>query len=27
MPPLGSTRVDTAGVALLTSWINSLSGC
>ena len=27
MPPLGSTRVDTAGVSLLTSWINSLSGC
>jgi hypothetical protein len=27
MPPLGSTKVDTAGVALLTSWINSLSGC
>jgi uncharacterized repeat protein (TIGR03806 family) len=27
MPPLGSARVDTAGVTLLTSWINSLSGC
>ncbi|HEY7640178.1 MAG TPA: PQQ-dependent sugar dehydrogenase [Steroidobacteraceae bacterium] len=27
MPPLGSTRVDSAGVALLTSWINSLTGC
>jgi hypothetical protein len=27
MPPLGSTRIDAAGVSLLTSWINSLSGC
>jgi len=27
MPPLGSTVVDAAGVALLTSWVNSLSGC
>jgi uncharacterized repeat protein (TIGR03806 family) len=27
MPPLGSTRVDTSGVALLTSWIDSLTGC
>ena len=27
MPPLGSTRVDSSGVTLLTSWINSLSGC
>jgi len=27
MPPLGSNRVDTAGVALLTQWINGLAGC
>jgi uncharacterized repeat protein (TIGR03806 family) len=27
MPPLGSNRVDTDGVALLTQWINSLTGC
>lgn len=27
MPPLGSTIVDAAGVALLTSWVNSLAGC
>ncbi len=27
MPPLGSNQVDTAGVALLTQWINGLSGC
>ncbi len=27
MPPLGSTRVDDAGVALLTDWVNSLTGC
>ena len=27
MPPLGSNQVDTAGVALLTQWINSLTGC
>ena len=27
MPPLASTLVDSAGVALLRSWINSLSGC
>jgi uncharacterized repeat protein (TIGR03806 family) len=27
MPPLGSTLVDTAGVALLTAWVNSLTGC
>jgi uncharacterized repeat protein (TIGR03806 family) len=27
MPPLGSNRVDTDGVALLTQWINGLTGC
>lgn len=27
MPPLGSNVVDTAGVDLLTQWINGLSGC
>jgi uncharacterized repeat protein (TIGR03806 family) len=27
MPPLGSNRVDTDGVALLTQWVNSLTGC
>jgi len=27
MPPLGSNRVDTDGVALLTQWVNSLAGC
>ena len=27
MPPLGSSQVDTAGVALLTQWVNSLTGC
>jgi uncharacterized repeat protein (TIGR03806 family) len=27
MPPLASNRVDTAGVALLTQWIDSLTGC
>jgi uncharacterized repeat protein (TIGR03806 family) len=27
MPPLGSNRVDTAGVALLTQWVSSLPGC
>jgi uncharacterized repeat protein (TIGR03806 family) len=27
MPPLASNTVDTAGVALLTQWINSLTGC
>jgi uncharacterized repeat protein (TIGR03806 family) len=27
MPPLGSTVVDSAGVALLDSWINGLAGC
>jgi uncharacterized repeat protein (TIGR03806 family) len=27
MPPLGSTVTDTAGVALLNSWINGLAGC
>jgi uncharacterized repeat protein (TIGR03806 family) len=27
MPPLASNEVDTNGVALLTQWINGLSGC
>jgi uncharacterized repeat protein (TIGR03806 family) len=27
MPPLASTVVDSEGVALVTEWINSLSGC
>jgi glucose/arabinose dehydrogenase len=27
LPPLGSNRVDTAGVALISEWINSLTGC
>jgi uncharacterized repeat protein (TIGR03806 family) len=27
MPPVGSNRVDAAGVALLSDWIASLSGC
>ena len=27
MPPLASNEVDSAGVALLTQWINSLTGC
>jgi uncharacterized repeat protein (TIGR03806 family) len=27
MPPVGSSEVDSAGVALLTSWIDSLSSC
>lgn len=27
MPPLGSNRVDTSGINLLTSWINGLSRC
>ena len=27
MPPLGSNLVDTAGVALMTQWINGLTGC
>jgi uncharacterized repeat protein (TIGR03806 family) len=27
MPPLGSALVDTAGVAVLDAWINSLTGC
>jgi uncharacterized repeat protein (TIGR03806 family) len=27
MPPLGSNQVDTAGVALVTQWINGLTGC
>ena len=27
MPPLGSNLLDTAGIGLLSSWINSLVGC
>lgn len=27
MPPLGSLRVDTAGVALISEWIATLTGC
>jgi uncharacterized repeat protein (TIGR03806 family) len=27
MPPVGSNQVDAAGVALLTQWINGLTGC
>jgi hypothetical protein len=27
MPPLGSNVVDTAGVSLLTQWIDGLTGC
>jgi len=27
MPPIATNQVDTAGVALLTQWINSLTGC
>ena len=27
MPPLGSNQVDTAGVTLLTQWIDGLTGC
>lgn len=27
MPPIGSNEIDAAGVALLTEWIESLSGC
>ena len=27
MPPIGSTVVDAAGVALLTDWVNGLAGC
>ena len=27
MPPIGSTEIDTAGIALLNSWITSLSNC
>lgn len=27
MPPVGSNRVDDTGVALLTQWINGLTGC
>jgi mono/diheme cytochrome c family protein len=27
MPTLGSNQIDTAGVALMTQWVNSLSSC
>jgi hypothetical protein len=27
MPPLSSTVIDAAGVALMTQWINSLTNC
>ena len=27
MPPVGSTVIDTAGAALLTDWVNGLTGC
>ena len=27
MPPLGSNEIDTAGLALINAWINSLGGC
>jgi hypothetical protein len=27
MPPLASNEVDADGVALLTQWINELTGC
>ena len=27
MPPVGSAKVDEAGAALLTEWVNSLTGC
>ncbi|MGI9237921.1 MAG: hypothetical protein ACR2QZ_11025, partial [Woeseiaceae bacterium] len=27
MPPVGSTEVDSAGVTLLTDWVNALTGC
>ena len=27
MPPIGSTVVDMAGIALVTEWINGLTGC
>ncbi len=27
MPPIGSNQVDTAGVALITQWIDGLAGC
>jgi hypothetical protein len=27
MPPLGSNIVDTAGISVITQWINSLGGC
>lgn len=27
MPPVGSNQVDAAGVALLTQWINGMTGC
>jgi hypothetical protein len=27
MPPIGSAQVDTAGVTLLTNWVNALANC
>jgi hypothetical protein len=27
MPPLATNVIDTAGVALLTAWVNSLASC
>lgn len=27
MPPIGSNQIDTAGVALITEWVDGLSGC
>jgi uncharacterized repeat protein (TIGR03806 family) len=27
MPPIGSTLIDTAGITLLTDWVNGLSSC
>jgi hypothetical protein len=27
MPPLARHRIDTAGVTLLTDWVNGLGGC
>jgi hypothetical protein len=27
MPPVGSNRIDDAGVALLSEWISGMSGC
>jgi len=27
MPPIGSNVIDASGVALLTAWVNSLTGC